>query len=128
MAKLNRKPSKHIISSIFQWIGMCVDILTYWLRKLWYVILLGISTPYVICNFDEIVDFQFFSDFNGKNLIFLVWLVLLLIPLFDSFEGFGISIKRFRQRSENKQLNELLNNQQIPTQEELEKQLDDESK
>lgn len=105
-----------------------LDIAILWIRKLWYVILLCISTPYVVCNFEEIVDFQFFEKFNGKNLIFLVWIVLLIIPLFDSFEGFGISIKRFYQRNENKQLDALAENKEIPTIEELEKQLKDESK
>jgi hypothetical protein len=89
---------------------------------------MSISTPYVIRNFEEIVEFQFFTEFNGKNLIFLVWVVLLIVPLFDSFEGFGISIKRFYQRSEDKQLNALAENNVIPSQAELERQLTDESK
>lgn len=61
-------------------------------------------------------------------MIFLVWIVLLIIPLFDSFEGFGISIKRFNQRRENEQLDELVKNKELPTQEELERQLNDERK
>ena len=28
------------------------------------------------------------------NLIFLFWLALLIFPMFESFEGFGISIKK----------------------------------
>lgn len=82
----------------------------------------------MICNFDEIVDFQFFERFDGKNLIFLVWMILLIVPLFDSFEGFGISIKRFYQRNENRQLDELAENKDLPTQDELERQLNDERK
>ena len=92
------------------------------------MILLGISTPYIILNFEEIVQFQFFTEFNGKNLIFLVWIILLIIPLFDSFEGFGITIKRAQQYLENKQLDALVDNEEIPSQKELQKQLKDESK
>ncbi|MBO5816453.1 MAG: hypothetical protein J6R26_00690 [Paludibacteraceae bacterium] len=92
------------------------------------MILLGISTPYVILNFEEIVQFQFFTEFNGKNLIFLVWIILLIVPLFDSFEGFGITIKRTQQYLENKQLDALVENEEIPSQKELQKQLKDESK
>lgn len=39
-------------------------------------------------------------DFNGNNLIFLFWLVLIIFPMFDSFEGFGISIKKRKQNKE----------------------------
>ena len=128
MCRKKQKSSNNTFLSILRWMGNMLDIAILWIRKLWYVILLCISTPYVVCNFEEIVDFQFFEKFNGKNLIFLVWIVLLIIPLFDSFEGFGISIKRFYQRNENKQLDALAENKEIPTIEELEKQLKDESK
>ena len=89
---------------------------------------MSISTPYVIRNFEEIVEFQFFTEFNGKNLIFLVWVALLIVQLCESFEGFRISIKRFNQRNEDKQLNALAENNVIPSQTELERQLTDESK
>lgn len=128
MCRKNHKSVKDTCLSILRWIGNAIDVLILWIRKLWYVILLCISTPYVICNFEEIVNFQFFEKFDGKNLIFLVWIVLLIIPLFDSFEGFGISIKRFYQRNENRQLDELAENKEVPTQEELERQLNDERK
>ena len=105
-----------------------IDFIILWIRKLWYVILISTSTPYVIRNFDEIINFQFFTQFNGKNLIFVVWIILLIIPLFDSFEGFGISIKRYYQRNENKQLEALANNNEVLTQEELEKILTDDLK
>lgn len=128
MCRNKQKSAKDTFSPILRWIGNAIDIAIFWVRKLWYVILLGLSTPYVICNFEEIVDFQFFEEFDGKNLIFLVWIVLLIIPLFDSFEGFGISIKRFNQRRENEQLDELVKNKELPTQEELERKLNDERK
>ncbi len=123
-----QKSCKEIFISIFNWIGNAIDFSILWIRKLWYLILLSISTPYVISNFDEIVEFQFFTEFNGKNLIFLVWIVLLVVPLFDSFEGFGISLKRYNQRIENKQLDDLVDNKEIPSQTDLEKQLENESK
>lgn len=126
MSKDNQKSKIVKITSILRWIGDAIDVSIFWIRKLWYVILLCISTPYVICNFEKIADFQFFERFDGKNLIFLVWIVLLVIPLFDSFEGFGISIKRYHQWKENKQLDALAENETMPTQAELENQLKDE--
>lgn len=128
MCRIKQKSTKEEFLSFLHCIGNFIDMTILWIRKLWYIILMSISTPYVIRNFEEIVEFQFFTEFNGKNLIFLVWVVLLIVPLFDSFEGFGISIKRFYQRSEDKQLNALAENNVIPSQTELERQLTDESK
>ncbi len=128
MCRKNKKSFKDTIISIFRWIDNAINISILFTRKIWYVILLCVSTPYVICNFEEIITFQFFSQFNGKNLIFVVWIALLIIPLFDSFEGFGISIKRFYQQAENKKLDALVDNKEIPTQDDLERQLRDEPK
>lgn len=128
MYSKSRKSISDIVRSTSKRIGICFDKLAQVLRKLWYVILLSISTPYVIRNFEEIVDFQFFTQFDGKNLIFVVWIVLLIIPLFDSFEGFGISIKRYNNQKEDKKLNDLVENATLPSQEELERKLEDESK
>lgn len=69
-----------------------------WIKKVWYIILVGITSRYVLCNFSELVSFTFFEDFDGKNLIFLLWLVLLLIPLFDNFEGFGLRFGKQERR------------------------------
>lgn len=128
MCKKRQKLTQEIFISIYNRIGNTIDFFILWVRKLWYLILMSISTPYVISNFEEIVEFQFFTEFNGRNLIFLVWIVLLIVPLFDSFEGFGISLKRYSQRIENKQLDALVDNKEIPSQTDLEKQLEDESK
>ncbi len=128
MCRIKLKFTKEELLSILHCLGNFIDMTILWIRKLWYIILMSISTPYVIRNFEEIVEFQFFTEFNGKNLIFLVWVALLIVPLFESFEGFGISIKRFNQRNEDKQLNALAENNVIPSQTELERQLTDESK
>lgn len=128
MCRIKLKFTKEELLSILHCLGNFINMTILWIRKLWYIILMSISTPYVIRNFEEIVEFQFFTEFNGKNLIFLVWVALLIVPLFESFEGFGISIKRFNQRNEDKQLNALAENNVIPSQTELERQLTDESK
>ena len=128
MCRKKQKSDSNRCVSFWPWISNVIDTITMLLRRLWYIILLCISTPYVILNFEEIVQFQFFTEFNGKNLIFLVWIILLIIPLFDSFEGFGITIKRAQQYLENKQLDALVENEEIPSQKELQKQLKDESK
>lgn len=63
----------------------------------WFVLVFVISSIYVFSNFGECIDLAFTEKFNGKNLIFLFWLALIIFPMFESFEGFGISIKKRKQ-------------------------------
>lgn len=63
----------------------------------WYVLVLFVTTIYVISNFNYCIDLHFTEEFNGNNLIFLFWLILIIFPMFDGFEGFGISIKKRKQ-------------------------------
>lgn len=60
----------------------------------WYVIVFVAATIFVFIHFKECIDLSFTDAFNGMNLIFLFWLALLIFPMFESFEGFGISIKK----------------------------------
>ena len=82
----------HMLENAIDWIG-------YWLQRLWYVCLFIASTSYVVLNFDKCRDLSFTSEFNGYNLIFVCWIILLILPLFEKFEGFGVSIK-FRRQNE----------------------------
>lgn len=73
-----------------------------WIRKVWYVILVIGTSIYVLCHFKDLIHYSFLKHFDGKSLIFVIWLILLLLPLFESFEGFGVSINR--QKEMHKQL------------------------
>ena len=64
----------------------------------WYVLVFLVTTIYVLSNFKVCIDLSFTEDFNGNNLIFLFWLVLIIFPMFESFGGFGISIKKRKQK------------------------------
>lgn len=66
----------------------------YKLVDYWFVLILTVATIFVFVHFKECVALSFTADFNGMNLIFLVWIALLIFPMFESFEGFGISIKK----------------------------------
>ena len=63
----------------------------------WFMLVFFVTTIYVLANFKVCINLSFTEDFNGNNLIFLFWLVLIIFPMFDSFEGFGISIKKRKQ-------------------------------
>lgn len=68
-----------------------------WIQRLWYLILLIGSTIYFLNHMEQCMDLTFSTAFNGKNVIFIFWLGLLLLPLFEKFEIFGISLKIKRQ-------------------------------
>lgn len=77
----------------------------------WYMLVFLATTIYVLSNFKVCIDLSFTEDFNGNNLIFLFWLVLIIFPMFESFEGFGISIKKRKQeKTENFLTKEYYNN------------------
>ena len=63
----------------------------------WYVLVFVVVSIYVLSHFNECIALSFTEDFNGKNLLFLFWLALIVFPMFESFEGFGISIKKRKQ-------------------------------
>ena len=60
-------------------------------RRIWYGALLLISTIYVFYYRKEIYQIE---RLNTQNLIFLIWLLLLLFPLFSEVELFGIKMKK----------------------------------
>ena len=66
----------------------------------WFMLIFLVTTIYVLANFKVCIDLSFTEDFNGNNLIFLFWLVLIIFPMFDSFEGFGISSKKRKLNKE----------------------------
>lgn len=66
----------------------------YKLVDYWFCLILTVATIFVLVHFKECVALSFTADFNGMNLIFLVWIALLIFPMFESFEGFGISVKK----------------------------------
>lgn len=72
----------------------------------WYVIVFSISTIFVIVNYNECIDLHFTSDFNGKNLVFLFWLAVIIFPFFDSFEAFGVCLKKRKENKEAENIRE----------------------
>ena len=62
------------------------------IQKLWYIIILVLFTIYVYLKYPECTKFTFFSDFNGDDLVFILYLILLVLPLFDKLEMFGVNL------------------------------------
>ena len=72
----------------------------YWIKKVWYILLLILSTIYVGYNFDMLVTQSFICQFNGNSLIFILWIILLFFPLFNSIEGYGFKFNKEREEQE----------------------------
>lgn len=60
-------------------------------KRLWYIFVLVLSSSYVFYYRFEIYELK---EINARNLIFLLWLVLLLFPLFSELEFLGVKIKK----------------------------------
>ena len=76
----------------------------YWIKKAWYILLLALSTIYVCCNFNTLATQCFVCQFNGNSLIFILWLILLCLPLFNSIEGYGFKFSKEREEQEEQTL------------------------
>ncbi|WP_303869325.1 hypothetical protein [Acetobacterium wieringae] len=69
------------------------NLFAYIKRKWWYLVLLLTSSLYVFFNRNDENIFQL-KEFNAMNLIFVLWLILLLFPLFSEMEFLGIKLKK----------------------------------
>lgn len=69
------------------------EIISYVKRKWWYLTLLFASTGFVVYYRNNVSIFEL-KEINAMNLIFILWLILLVFPLFSEMEIFGIKVKK----------------------------------
>ncbi len=91
--KLNTETFKRFCQCIEQSIENCED----WFSDHWYTVLMMVCTVFVIWHFDECLSLTFTANFNGYNTIFIFWLILLIIPIFEKVEVSGFSVKTRKQ-------------------------------
>ncbi len=94
------------------------ETLLLWVQVHWYLLIVALSILFVIVNYPDCMDFEFFSDFKGDNLIFILSLILIVLPLFDKLEIFGISLKL-----RNNIINEAMNDAENSTPEMIDRTL-----
>lgn len=91
-----------------------LDTIINWLEKygcpIWYIVLLLLALVYVAMNFCDFILSDMFEDFTGRHIIFMACIVLLVSPVFDTFEGFGIKLTKRKQERMDKELGELSQN------------------
>lgn len=50
--------------------------------RLFHIIVFVCLTGYVVINWKECISMQFFSSFNGNNILFLVWILLIFLNIY----------------------------------------------
>ncbi|MDE7421362.1 MAG: hypothetical protein K2N35_14280 [Muribaculaceae bacterium] len=94
------KLNKGAFKRFFHCIELSIENFEDWFAGHWYTMLLIVCTVFVIWHFDECLSLKFSADFNGYNTIFIFWLILLIIPLFEKFEVSGLSIKTRKKKAQ----------------------------
>lgn len=51
--------------------------------EIFYYILLIILSKYITTNWEKCISMKFFEEFNGNNILFLVWIALLILTFYD---------------------------------------------
>ena len=76
-----------------QFIEKALEILK---KNVWYLFLLLISSIYIFINRNDIYQL---TKLNVHNLIFILWLVLLILPLFSEIEIGSVKLKKELEKS-----------------------------
>lgn len=66
---------------------------------IFHVVIFVALTLYVIINWNSCISMQFFSRFDGNNILFLVWIVLILLIIYE-VEGKGIRLRKHKQEED----------------------------
>ncbi len=74
----NKQKAKQVCFYVFNFVRKN------WRELFWsiyYLFLVGIATNFVMCNIDKCLNMSFFNKFDGYNIVWIAWLILLLMPL-----------------------------------------------
>lgn len=78
-----------------------------WLLKHIYTIIhilvLAALSWYILSNWESCISMQFFSDFDGNNILFLAWIVLIFLLVYE-VEGKGIKVAKRKQEESQQNL------------------------
>lgn len=84
----------------------------YRLKKIWaarhrafHILVLSCLTIYITVNWEKCITMQFVSQFNGNNILFLAWLVLIFLIIYE-VEGKGVKVAQRKQEETQKSLGE----------------------
>ena len=67
---------KNIFKRLVNWIKLRI-------YEVLYIVLLLILSAYILNNWEICVTMTFFEQFDGNNILFLIWIMLLILPFYD---------------------------------------------
>ncbi len=59
----------------------CIGLKEYNQRHINYFVTLWVSTTYVVINWSDCTRMEFFNNFDGNNIIFIFWILLILLSI-----------------------------------------------
>lgn len=87
--------------------------------EIMYILLLALLSSYILFNWEICVTMTFFEQFDGNNILFLIWIVLLILPFYDveakgwKFRKKGIEdTRKLYENAESNFMQEQINNLQ----------------
>ena len=66
----------NVFKRLIKWIKLRI-------YEILYIVLLAILSSYILINWEICVTMTFFEQFDGNNILFLIWIVLLILPFYD---------------------------------------------
>ena len=91
---------KRLFDKIKEGCKSIIILINTFIRSIVYIILMIILSIYVLSNWDKCISMKFFDQFDGNNILFLVWLVLLILQFHD-IEAKDFKLRRNMQRDYN---------------------------
>lgn len=76
--KIKEIPSKikELFKRLCKWIKLHI-------YGILYFILIVILSTYIVINWDKCITMKFFEQFDGNNILFLVWIALIILFFYD---------------------------------------------
>ena len=90
---------KKIKESLYIWHKRINRFIEKYFYDIFHAVVFFALTAYVITNWNECISMQFFSRFNGNNILFLVWIILILLIIYE-VEGKGIKLRKRKQEQD----------------------------
>lgn len=64
----------------------------------------SILTIYVLSNWEKCISMQFFSSFDGNNILFIIWILMIIFTIYDiKIKGFQVN-ERYKAKEQQAEL------------------------
>ncbi|EFB76232.1 hypothetical protein [Subdoligranulum variabile] len=105
-----------MIAIFFSFVRFCFTEQAQWQKKflkricslryeIFHGAIVGALTIYVFVNWNKCVSMQFFQKFDGNNILFLVWIILIFLLIYE-VEGKGIKVAQRKHEQTQQSLDE----------------------